>query len=986
MPSITRTAYPRFRSNLNSEELAAVYRPNEEELNFVKSHANGDRQRLMLLVLLKCHQRLGYFPSEEHIPDSVQNYLSQQLDLGAETKMSRDVERSRFRYFRLIRTYRNVQPYSEGGREAATQAIEQAVYTMSDPADLINVALENLVRERIEIPAFSTLDRLAGHIRQKVHQQLYEQITQPLTSDQVQALESMLIVQEDERMSDFAKLKQTPGRATLSQMRLWSNRMEWLVSILQTEPLLQEITHTKIRQFAAEAEAMEIHELQQIRSEGKKYTLLICLIHQTQRKTRDELVNMLLKRIYRTRRAARDKLKALQDQYREIEEALMDTLSEVVGHALKEADDAALGRHIRQILSDRGGAQEIQERYQSVSAYHSNNYLPLLWQKYRIHRSALFQLVDLLDIQSTTQDDSLTHALSFIESYRKARRDYLPAEIALDFASQRWQTFIQVRDQGSTWLKRRELEVCVFSYLADGLRSGDLYVSDSEEFADYREQLLDLDTCKSKASEYCQALDFADSPEAFVNQLREKLREVSHRVDLGFPQNTELSIDTIGKPHLKRIKSQTQPEDLQAFKQMVRERMPERHLLDILKCVQDWTNYIRHFGPPSGSDPKLSNPISRYLFTVFGYGCNLGANQTANHARDMISARILRRINEQHINSDKLEAATRDIIDEYIRFELPFIWGKGKVAIADGTYIPLVENNLLGERHIRYGGYGGIAYHHVSDTYIALFSHFIACGVWEAVYILDGLLKNTSQLQADTIHADTHGQSEPVFGLAYLLGIQLMPRMRNWNDVDFCRPDKNTTYQHIDSLFTDTVNWNLIQTHWHDLMQVVLSIQAGKVLPSMLLQKLGVYARKNKLYKAFRELGRVIRTIYLLEYISNKTLRIEVRQATTKVESFHAFCDWLSFGGHTLTTGDPVEQEKRIKYVSLIANAVMLHNVVDLTRVLNQLAEEGFEITQEKAKGLSPYMTGHLKRFGQYVLDLETQTQPLVPQKIPLMK
>ncbi|MGH7732167.1 MAG: Tn3 family transposase, partial [Gemmatimonadales bacterium] len=40
---------------------------------------------------------------------------------------------------------------------------------------------------------------------------------------------------------------------------------------------------------------------------------------------------------------------------------------------------------------------------------------------------------------------------------------------------------------------------------------------------------------------------------------------------------------------------------------------------------------------------------------------------------------------------------------------------------------------------------GGIAYHHIADTYIALFTHFIPCGVWEAVYIIEGLLKNTSE-------------------------------------------------------------------------------------------------------------------------------------------------------------------------------------------------------------------------------------------------
>ena len=68
---------------------------------------------------------------------------------------------------------------------------------------------------------------------------------------------------------------------------------------------------------------------------------------------------------------------------------------------------------------------------------------------------------------------------------------------------------------------------------------------------------------------------------------------------------------------------------------------------------------------------------------------------------------------------------------------------------------------ICGNFSIRYGGYGGIAYHHVSDNYIALFSHFIPCGVWEAVYIIEGLLKNESDIQPDTVHTDTQGQSTP---------------------------------------------------------------------------------------------------------------------------------------------------------------------------------------------------------------------------------
>lgn len=121
-----------------------------------------------------------------------------------------------------------------------------------------------------------------------------------------------------------------------------------------------------------------------------------------------------------------------------------------------------------------------------------------------------------------------------------------------------------------------------------------------------------------------------------------------------------------------------------------------------------------------------------------------------------------------------------------------------------------------------------------------LFSHFIACGVWEAGCMLDGLLKNCSALQPTILYADTYGQVEPVFGLAALLGIALLPRMRTWQDAIFYRVDVQTTYQHIDALFTQVVDWDLMARHWQDMIQVVLSIEAGHVMPSMPLRKLGV--------------------------------------------------------------------------------------------------------------------------------------------------
>jgi TnpA family transposase len=230
-------------------------------------------------------------------------------------------------------------------------------------------------------------------------------------------------------------------------------------------------------------------------------------------------------------------------------------------------------------------------------------------------------------------------------------------------------------------------------------------------------------------------------------------------------------------------------------------------------------------------------------------------------------------------------------------------------------------------------------------TLATVLKSFITCGVWEAVHILDGLLKNRSELHPDTLHADTQGQSEPVFGLCRLLGIKLMPRMRNWADVVFYRPDKEIRYEHIDALFTQEIDWQLIAKHWQDIMQVVISIQAGRVLPSMLLRKLSTYNRKNRLYRAFCELGRVERTLFLLSYISNKEIRHSIRAETTKIESYNDFLDWVTFGGPVVKSGDPIEQEKQVKYASLVANTIMLSNVTDLTEALSSMIRDGLPVT-----------------------------------------
>jgi len=250
---------------------------------------------------------------------------------------------------------------------------------------------------------------------------------------------------------------------------------------------------------------------------------------------------------------------------------------------------------------------------------------------------------------------------------------------------------------------------------------------------------------------------------------------------------------------------------------------------------------------------------------------------------------------------------------------------------ADGTQVETYIDNLLAETSIRYAGVGGIAYHYISDTYVALFSRFIPCGVWEAVHLIEGLLANASDIQPSAVHADTQGQSAPIFTLATLFGFDLMPRIRNFADLVFFRASSHLAYPHIDELFGErgrhVIDWPLIERHWRDLMQVAISISEGRLSSATLMRRLQSNSRKNRIYKVFREVGRSVRTVALLRYLADPQLRARVTAATNKAESYHGFAQWLSFGNNgVLADNDPAEQEKLIKLNTLLANLVIFHN------------------------------------------------------------
>jgi len=956
--------------------LATLYTPTPQEITFARETARGSAPVLSVLVLLKAIQCLGYFPRLDEVPPAIVGHIRTALRLTPHVQPE-VTPRSLYTYHQAIRQHLRITPDGQHTRHVAARAVYQAAQVMDNPADLINVAIEELIHARCELSAYSTLDRLAQRVRTVVNRRFFQLVARRVTERDRQCLDALLETSVTQHHTLYNDLKQRPQSPTRAHLHDFLTHTTWLASLGDVDGYMQDLPPLKVRHFAAQCKVLDAREMKDI-APAKRLTLLVCLLHQAQVQARDDLAEMLIKRLNRIHVAGKEELERVRVTHRAMAETLVTALAAVLGVLDGDPGDAEAGQQIKDVLAPYGSVQHLLQGCESVSAYNGDNYLPLLWRFFRHHRSTLLRVLRTLTLRSTSQDQTLMRAVQVLLDNQERNSKYLPVLVDLSFASAQWQRTVLVRTGRRRRVLRRPFEVCVLAYLAADLKSGDIAIVGSGAYADFREQLLPWEECAPLIADYCGALGLPATAPEFVAGLRAWLTDAAAKADAGFPANDQLTITPRGEPILKRLQRREPSPTAHALEAAILERLPERSVIEILSNVQYWTGCLRHFGPLSGSDPKVERPIERYLLTTFAFGSNLGPVQAARHLGGVVSAHMLSFLNRRHVTAAKLDAMRRDIIDTYARFGLPTCWGTGATAAADGSKYDLYEENLVASYSLRYGSYGGIAYRHVSDRYVAIFSHFIPCGVWEAIYILEGLLQNTSALQPTTVHADTQGQSTPVFALAHLLGIQLRPRIRNWKDLTFYRPAKDTHYQHIDLLFGDPINWALIETHWPDLLQVVLSIKAGKISTPILLRKLGNESRKNRLYQAFRELGRVVRTVFLLQYISDLPLREEIQASTNKVEAYHAYTDFFFFGGQgIIAENDPEEQEKRIKYLDVVANAAVFQTVVDMTYVIRDLIREGYPVTRADVAALSPYITRMIKRFSDYVVHLERTPTPL---------
>ena len=985
MTQLHETAYPRLNAAPTEQDLEEVYTPTPDEISFIDKTAKRPTIRMAAFLYLKLFQRLGYFIRLKDIPTTIRQHIIAQAGYPRPPRLAEllqfDRSTGRERLVESLRIFLNVRPLNPESRAWLQHIAETAADNRHVVADIINVMLEELVHHRYELPGFTVLDRLAIEAREKIHEVHFASITNQLSTKVKELIDSLFRSRKDESSATWNMLKREPKKPTNKETRSYLQHIRRLQLLVEQLPL-PDIPVPKLKQYRYIARSLNANEMAELKPQ-KRYALAVIYIRSQFAQTLDDAADLFIRMLQKLDNQARNKLMEYQQEHQQRTDRLIEQLKEMLlAYQINGTDHQRVEAIGSSLIADVDDLVAICDEHM---AYAGRNHLPFLVQPYKAVRAQLLNCIEIINPQSSSEDDTLFKMMKVLQELRNTRHAVVPislleldAERDFQWLPTTWRKLIITEriDGKILTINRRYFELAILYAIRDELKSGDLFIQHGERYDDYREQLVDDATMDRELAEYGQVTGVETDSKAFTRKLKSVLLETAESVDAEFPENAYAEI-VDSRLILKKSPASELPPGIRQIDHLITEQMEKISIVDVLIDAERWLQLNKLFRPLIGTESRIEELRPRVISTLFCYGCNLGPTQTARSIRGM-SRKQVAWLNIKYVTEEVLEKAIVKVINAYSKFELPSYWGSGKHASADGTKWNLYEQNLISEHHIRYGGYGGIGYYHVSDKFIALFSHFISCGTYEGTHILDGLMTNSSDIRPDTIHGDTQAQSYTVFALSYLLGIKLMPRIRGIKDLEFYRPENNMKFAHIDRLFTNDINWQMIEIHLPDMLRVAISIKLGKISASAILRRLGTYSRKNKLYFAFKELGKVVRTIFLLKYVGDVELRKLIHAETNKSEQFNGFAKKLFFGGEgEIAENLRHEQRKVIKYNHLVANMVILHNVVGMSRVLKNLQTEGALINQEVLAGLAPYRLEHINRFGDYVLDFRRKADVL---------
>ena len=295
------------------------------------------------------------------------------------------------------------------------------------------------------------------------------------------------------------------------------------------------------------------------------------------------------------------------------------------------------------------------------------------------------------------------------------------------------------------------------------------------------------------------------------------------------------------------------------------------------------------------------------------------------------------------------------------------------MASADGLRFVVPVRTIHSGPNPRYFGRerGVTWYNLASDQFTGLNAVTVPGTLRDSLHLLAVVLEQETELQPTEIMTDTAGYTDTIFGIFHLLGYQFSPRIADVGGARFWRVDKTADYGLLNDLASNRINLRLITEHWDDLLRLAGSLKLGVVRAGGLTRTLQTNDRPTKLARALQELGRLIKTLYLLRFIDDDSYRRRILIQLNRGEGRHQLARVLFHCKRgELRQRYREGQEDQLGALGLVVNLVVLWNTIYIDAAINQLRAEGYEVLADDVARVSPLSFKHINMLGRYAFIL----------------
>ncbi|PDV98971.1 Tn3 family transposase [Candidatus Chloroploca asiatica] len=840
------------------------------------------------------------------------------------------------------------------------------------PSLLFERAVIWLRAAQVLLPGITTLARDVARVRDRASERVWRMLTRDLTPAQCQQLDTLLVVTPDATLTPFEQIRRLPSMPSSQGLLDALNHLTHIRTLPLTPALPPRIPHSRLHALARVALTAKAQTLARMSAPRRAATLraalhsLVALAHDSILDLLDEVLSALLAEA--TKAGTQTRLRTLHD---------LDTaalcLAEVATIIL---DPAIAAADVRTAVSAQVAATTLTDvvaRVRALARPPADTTYDALVDRYRRVSRFRPRLFATMQFDALPAGKRVLHAYQYLQRVEK-RRSTTFADAPLQVVTSAWRPYALITDKQAD---RIGYTYCVLDQLVTAIRRREVFVTPSLRYADPRLGMLHGDAWEAARAQVCRALNHPADGEQAMAHLTEKLAHAYATTVAALPTNAAVTITTVdGKPDLvlSPLERLEEPASLIALRDQVATLLPRVDLPELLLEVHQRTGFLDAFTHLNERPPTVERLAVSLCAILVGDACNIGLAPLISPTIPALREDRLRWVQQHFVRSETLQQANAQLVEAHRQLPLTQQWGHGEVASADGVRFVVPLRTVHAASNPEYfGKERGITFYNLTaDQYSGLHGMVVTGTLRDSLVLLSVLLGQQTPLHPREIMTDTGAYTDIIFGLLWLLGFQFSPRLRDIGGARFWRIDRKADYGVLNDLATHRIQPQRIVEHWDDMLRIAGSLTMGSCHIETLMRTLQRGKQPTKLARAFQELGQVIKTLFLLNYLNDEAYRRRILTQLNRGEGRNRLARVVFHGQRgELRQRYREGQEDQLTALGLVVNAIIVWNTMYMERVLDHLRATGQPVLAADVARLSPLGYAHINVLGRYTFALQ---------------